>query len=113
MTNIYTKYQISKTLNGKDIVYLARIGKQKKLVMRAGSEEQLVKLMEAESKKIDQKATELRKAQAEKVTQELLKSPKKKIGLWKPGKLVSSENNPDASNSDASANLTQSQSESN
>ncbi len=94
MTNNYTKYQISKTINGNSIVYLARAGKQKQLMMRADSEEKLVKLMAAEATKIEKAEQELaeKNALAEKAKLASSTPGKKKVGLWSPGKFVAKQN---------------------
>lgn len=85
MINMYQKYQISKSLNGDEVVYLARVGKQKKLVMRASSEKDLITRMEAEAKRFDEKIKAEKAAQLESEVEE---NTGKKIGLWKPGKMV-------------------------
>ena len=86
MANIYTKYKISRSLNGDKIVYLARVGKQQTLVMRANSEAQLIRLMATEAKRLDEEALaqeETRKAKLAQANQK-----KRKLGLWKPGRFV-------------------------
>jgi hypothetical protein len=81
------KYKISKSLNGDEIIYLARVGKQQKLVMRADSEAKLVKLMAESAKQFDD---ELAAKEAAKVAKaEPAPKKGKKLGvLWKPGKLL-------------------------
>lgn len=90
MTNIYNKYDISQSLNGDKIVYLARIGKQKQLIGRADTKKKLIELMEAEAKRVDAE-------EAEKIKQLALEqestppSSSKKIGLWKAGGLLKNQ----------------------
>jgi len=88
--NKYQHYRISQSLNGDEIVYLARFGKQKELIGRASSEEKLVAMMVEEAKKIED-ALAAQKEAAIAATETSMESKKKKksLGLlWEPGSLI-------------------------
>jgi|GEM_PF-2577093 len=88
--NKYQHYRISQSLNGDEIVYLARFGKQKELIGRASSEEKLVAMMVEEAKKIDDEIAAQKEA-AIAATETAIESKKKKKGLgllWEPGSLL-------------------------
>jgi hypothetical protein len=83
--NKYKKYKITKNLSGDKVNYIARTGKRKQVVGRAGTKPQLVKMMSDLAKELDRKFDE---ETAALLAKETSSSSKKKVGLWKPGKLV-------------------------
>lgn len=80
------KYTLSRSLNGKDIIYIAR-NSQGQIIFREPTEEKLKKAV---------KDRELQKAKADEAMAKLALEvkmkealPRKKVGLWKAGSLVS------------------------
>ncbi len=95
--NKYKRYYISQSLNGDQIVFLARYGKQKELIGRASSESKLVEMMNQEAQRVDDEVVAKQKAlQTTALDTEESSRPakKKKKGLgvlWEPGSMIKKE----------------------
>lgn len=85
--NKYKKYKITKSLKGEDIVYIARAGKQKKVIGRASSEAELIKMMADAAKKYDEETAAIETDGTES-SSDASKKDGKKLKLWKAGGLV-------------------------